>query len=158
MVENIVADLDIEEVLGEPDYPIQDLQNFNPDVTALGVPFIISTVVAYGIAQEQGLERVEEALRKRMAKAKDGRVNKTDALYSPIAPPPGAWDYRCRNCRFYVETDDEERGGKCEIVGHQGDPLGGRYISPEAWCALWMPLEGTEFLTYIKNRLEGRTE
>lgn len=151
----LLADLDVADALPSPNFPREDLQNFNPDVSIGGPLFVSATVAAYGISREEGLERLEELVRERAAEANGGKFNKPDALYSPAAPPPGAWDYRCTNCRFFQAGAGEGGGGLCELVGHEADPFGGESINPEAWCSLWMPLEDTPYLTYLKNRFEG---
>lgn len=151
---SLFADLDLEDIIGDYDYPIKDVENFNPDATLFSLPFAVTTFAAYGIGGDESLDDLESALRTRAAKAKGGKFNKTDVLYSPIAPPPGAWDYRCRKCRFF-EPGQSHSFGLCEIVGHDEDPFGGERINSDAWCAMWMPQSGTPYLSYIKNKLES---
>lgn len=151
-----VSDPDIMAALPSSDFPREDLENFNPTASLAGPPFVVGTVLAYGASGDDGLERLEQELRSNASNAEDGRYNKTDVWYQPIAPPPGVWDYRCRNCRFYIPGDDDSEYGGCQLVGHEEDPFGGRAISPEAWCAVWMPKDGTEWFDYISRRLEGR--
>jgi hypothetical protein len=153
-----LAELDLDDILPDADFPTADFENFNPDVTAAGAPFIAAAVGGYVVEGEDALDRLERQVRARAEKAEDGRFNKTDALYQTVAPPPGVWDYRCRNCRFFQEGEGDDGGGHCEVVGHEEDPFGGRSISPEAWCLLWLPTDGTEWFDYIRRRAEGAGE
>jgi len=150
-----LASIDWEKALPDFGFVKKDFENFNPDITISGPPFVLATVGAYSISGTKCIDRLEQRVRERSAHAKSGRFNKTDTLYSPIAPPNGAWDYRCRSCRFYQEEATENGGGRCAIVGHEEDPFGGTSISPEAWCALWLPEDGRQFLDYVKRRAEG---
>lgn len=153
-----LADFDPMEVLPDRNFLVEDLKNFNPDITVAALPFVVSTFGAYGIDGEEGVQVLEDKVRERAQHATDGRFNKTDALYQPMAPPPGVWDYRCQNCRFFIPGAGDDGGGHCGIVGHEEDPFGGRSISPEAWCALWLPEDGEEWFTYLKNAAEGTAD
>lgn len=153
-----VATPDIQRLLPDADFPQADLENFNPGVSLASPSVIAGTVAAYGVEGEEGVQSVADRVLERATRAENGRFNKTDVFYQPIAPPPGVWDYRCRNCRFYQGQPGEESEGLCEIVGHGEDPFGGRSISPEAWCALWLPEDGDEWFSWVKRRMEGTGE
>lgn len=69
--------------------------------------------------------------------AENGKFSKSQAGYLPFAPPPLFWDYRCLNCRFWVEPDG------CQVVS-------GR-ISPSGWCVIWLPPDDKPAFSWIKE-------
>lgn len=82
----------------------------------------------------------------------DGRkFSKTQVTYSPVSPlPPGFWDYRCKNCRFYQPNAGEGEGaGRCAVVGKDADPFGGKKIHANGWCSAWLPEDGVEAFDYL---------
>lgn len=82
----------------------------------------------------------------------DGRkFSKTQVAYLPRTPlPPGFWDYRCQNCRFYQPGDEDSDGaGRCGVVGKEDDPFGGERIHPNGWCSAWLPLDNVEAFDYL---------
>lgn len=70
-----------------------------------------------------------------------GKFQKAQVLYLSFSPPPFFWDYKCKKCRFWVEPDS------CTVV--EGD------ISPKAWCALWLPLDGKPAFSWPNELLKG---
>jgi len=155
---DLLADIDLEAAFPDADFVQQDFENFNPQATVLGPPFVLASIVGYAIQRDDALDTLQRLVEEDAAQAENGKYNKTDALYSPIAPPPGAWDYRCEQCRFYKEGEGENGAGKCSIVGHEEDPWGGENIYPGAWCAYWLPYEGTEWFTWVTNIAEGTNQ
>lgn len=94
--------------------------------------------------QEQLLNTVNQRGRK---------FSKFEALYGPVAPPPIAWRYNCETCRFWQDPN------KCLIVGVEdenlyGNLLGGPYISPHHWCALWLSLETVPPLHWLRSEVD----
>jgi len=124
--------------------------------TAPAVP--PATVASYTIEGDQGVTRLEEIIRNRANRLETGKFSKYDSYYLPQTPIPfGLWSYRCRTCRFYDASETvDSRGGKCNVVGQEGDPLGGEYVHPEAWCAYWLPQQGRSWFEWTTDRLEGR--
>lgn len=68
---------------------------------------------------EEWVKQVEEHV------AVNGQYHHFGVLYSPWAPPPVLWDYKCRKCRWWQEPRE------CKVV--MGD------INGNGWCVLWVP-------------------
>lgn len=120
----------------------------NPVTSVATVP---ASVTGYAIDGEEGIESIENGIR---ARAGDGKFSKFEAAYSPQTPlPPGAWEYKCATCRFYDKNGSGE--SRCEVVGNPDDPFGGEKVHPEAWCGLWLPVDGQGWFDWIRNRIEG---
>jgi len=73
--------------------------------------------------------------------ATDGKFTKLQVLYLPFSVPPAFWDYKCKKCRFWEEPDG------CTVVEGK--------ISPQGWCAIWLPPEDYEPFTWPKELLKG---
>lgn len=122
-----------------------------PDLKALvQSPLTIprATVAAFSEG-EPGLSRIEQTIRD-LADERGGKFSKLNSYYVPFEIPPVFWEYRCETCRFYSAVTDEV--GECEVVGIEGDPLGGETISSQAYCAWWMPREGDEPFDWLRRR------
>lgn len=74
---------------------------------------------------------------------------KAEAIYVPLAPPPGAWRYQCGTCAFFQAGAPP----MCETVGQPGDPWGGEAIHPLHWCARWIPQAGDRPLRWLAEWL-----
>jgi hypothetical protein len=130
-----------------------------PSLTSLSTAPAVppATVASYAVEGDQGVSRLEEIIRNRANRLETGKFSKYDSYYLPQTPIPfGLWSYRCRTCRFYNAREKvNARGATCNVVGQDGDPLGGEYVHPEAWCAYWLPQQGRSWFEWATDRLEG---
>ena len=75
-----------------------------------------------------------------------GKLNKLDVVYLDVNPPPVFWDYKCLKCRWW--------GPKVGLVDQTCKVVEG-IISPNGWCAIWLPPDDYKALTWPKELLEG---
>jgi len=73
--------------------------------------------------------------------AHNGKFSKFAVLYLPLSPPPVFWDYKCKKCLWWQEPNG------CKVV--EGD------ISPQGWCAVWVPPKEYKALTWPQELLRG---
>ena len=71
----------------------------------------------------------------------DGKFTKPEVLYLPFSPPPVFWDYKCKKCRWWEEPNG------CKTV--EGE------ISPQAWCAIWVPPSTYKPFTWFQELIGG---
>lgn len=129
-----------------------------PDVESLvlaPLTIAVETVAAFAVG-EAGESQVEAYIRGLAAERPTGKFSKLDSYYVPFEIPPVFWEYRCETCRFYQEANAD--AGTCDVVGRAGDPFGGEAISPQAYCAWWMPEADDEPFDWIRNRLAPPVE
>lgn len=75
--------------------------------------------------------------------AKNGKLTKFEAGYTPIAPPPVFWEYNCGGCIAF-----ERETSTCKWVKEEGFPNPG-IIHPQGWCAVFMPPDGERPLSWV---------
>jgi len=120
----------------------------NPVTSVATVP---ASIAGYAIDGDEGIEDLARGVKTR---AMEEPYSKFDAAYVPQTPyPPGLWDYKCATCRFYQPNGDGQ--SKCSVVGEEDDPFGGAAVHPEAWCGLWLPMDGQGWFDWVTDRLEG---
>ncbi len=71
----------------------------------------------------------------------DGKFSKPEVLYLPFSPPPVFWDYKCKKCLWWEEPNG------CKVV--EGE------ISPQAWCAVWVPPSTYKPFTWFQELIKG---
>jgi len=67
-----------------------------------------------------------------------GKFHKPDVFYTPpnINPPPVAWIYQCKYCKYYQPSSEDPNRGLCALVSETGPPTPGE-IAATSWCILW---------------------
>jgi hypothetical protein len=73
--------------------------------------------------------------------AAKGKFSMADVLYLPFSPPPVFWDYKCKKCLWWKDPNG------CKVV--EGE------ISPQGWCAIWVPGSEYKALSWPKEFIKG---
>lgn len=109
-----------------------------PDAVYLAYKSISTAAISAG-SKRGLLEGWEKQIRKWAAF--NEKFAKLEVVYLDLNPPPVFWDYKCMKCRFWQPPNG------CVVVG--GD------ISPQGWCAIWLPPDLYKRFTYPKEFLKG---
>ncbi len=106
----------------------------------------------YWRSGEDGLSEIEEELRTRAARQREGKFSKRDVAYTPFVPlPPLEYRHECGHCRFWVDSAPG-KPGECMIVGRKDDPWGGTAIHEKAGCALFTPPAGESPFDWVDEQ------
>ncbi|MBA7648397.1 hypothetical protein ES703_56183 [subsurface metagenome] len=73
--------------------------------------------------------------------AEQGKFSKSQVGYLPFSPPPVFWNYKCKKCLAWQPPSS------CKWVEGK--------ISPNGWCAIWIPMEEYKAMTWPKELLKG---
>lgn len=73
--------------------------------------------------------------------SKLGKFTKFSVSYLPFSPPPVFWDYKCKKCLWWVDPNT------CKTV--EGN------ISPNGWCAIWVPPSTYKPFTWPVELIKG---
>ena len=71
----------------------------------------------------------------------NGQYNKFEVFYLNVSPPPVFWDYKCLKCLWWQPTES------CKVVEGK--------ISPQGWCALWVPPKTYKPFTWPSEFIQG---
>jgi hypothetical protein len=77
----------------------------------------------------------------------EGLFDKMDVVYVNLNPPPVFWDYKCKKCRWWGPTVGQQ-DKTCKVVAGT--------ISPQGWCAIWVPPKDYKALSWPKELIQGR--
>lgn len=90
------------------------------------------------------LAKWEAALDEQIANA--GKFTQFSVFYRDISPPPVFWDYKCFKCKKWGPNQGQP-DRTCLWVADD--------ISPEGWCAIWIPNTGYKAFSWPQELVAG---
>lgn len=114
-----------------------------PDLVFLMSKSIGSAAVDATIAPGT-LSKWESAVDQQVAA--DGKFTQFSVFYRDISPPPFFWDYKCFKCKKWGPNQDQSDRSCLWVAGD---------ISPEGWCAVWIPNAGYKAFSWLRELARG---